>query len=283
MPKFNPEEYLPIENYKDGLDAFHAISGFLLFEFAKENIDQKDIIIRNFIARGDMMSRAIFKLWELGDYQDCWIIHRCLLDRLFHLRQLQKGNEFEAFEAWSFLQQFNAVNRVRGDPEFSGALKSKYFNFTSEQKERASSLKSNPPCWRRPKVEEVARSMHMEFLYRFGYDFASTHIHPMANDGQQDFYTITKLVPKPDFPDQRVVLSNTLLVSTMVVQEGLNSSNFAWRRIVFDFLDDLKSMLGTGSEYYKNSFLKIGTIIEQGLRLCRPVDKTDKTQRTVIE
>ena len=92
----------------------------------------------------------------------------------------------------------------------------------------------------------------------------------MANDGQQDFYTITKLEPIPDFPEHRVVLSNSLLITTMLIQQGLNSSTFSWRSLVYDFLDDIRLMLGTGSEVYKISFVKLCKMTEQGMRLCKP-------------
>ena len=39
--------------------------------------------------------------------------------------------------------------------------------------------------------------MDLTILYRYGYDFASRYADPMANDGQQDFYTITHLEPNP--------------------------------------------------------------------------------------
>ena len=103
MPKFEPNHYLPVESYAEALEAFHAIVGIILFEFARQEQGERDTIIRNFIARTDMMARAVFRLWELQDYQDCWILHRCLLDRLFHLSHLQQHNQFEEFEAWSFL------------------------------------------------------------------------------------------------------------------------------------------------------------------------------------
>jgi hypothetical protein len=269
MPKFDPEHYLSVESYAEALETFHAISGIILFEFARQEQGERDVIIRNFIARTDMMARAVFRLWELQDYQDCWILHRCLLDRLFHLSHLQEHDQFEVFEAWSFLEQYNALNRVRSAPEFSGALESKMFNLTLDQKERAKVLSKNPPVWQRPKAEKVAKRLNMRFLYRFGYDFGSTHVHPMANDGQQDFFTITKLEPAPEFPDQRSVLSNTLLVGTMIVQQGLNASTLSWRALVYDFLDDLRRFLDTGSDDYKLTFVKLGRLIEQGVWLCK--------------
>ncbi len=195
-------------------------------------------------------------------------MHRCLLDRLFHLSHLQEHNQFEAFETWSFLEQYNALNRVRSDPEFSGARESKMFALTPESKERAKTLSENPPVWQRPKAEDVAKKLNMRFLYRFGYDFSSMHVHPMANDGQEDFFTITKLEPAPAFPDQRSVISNTLLVGTMIVQEGLNASTLSWRRVVYDFLDDLRLFLDRGADDYKLSFVKLEGLIEREVQLC---------------
>ncbi len=269
MPKFDPEHYLSAEAYGEAAGVFHAISGIILFEFAREGQGKRDVIIRNFIARTDVMVRSVLRLWELKDYQDCWILHRCLLDRLFHLYHLNRHDQFEEFEAWSFMEQFNAMKRVRSDPEFSGARKSRLFELAPEQKKRALALAKKLPYWRRPKAEDVARDMDMRFLYRIGYDYASTHIHPMANDGHQDFFIITKLEPAPEFPDQRSVLSNTLLVGTMIMQEGLNASTLSWRTLVYDFLDDLRGLLDTGKGDYRISFVKVSRLVERGERLCR--------------
>jgi len=224
-----------------------------------------------------MTIQAIFRLWDLMDYQDCWVLYRCLVDRLFHLWHLQQNDEFEEFEKWSFLEQVNAINRVRSDPEFSGALNNKNFSLTPEQKQRASALAQIPPVWKRPKAEEAAKGLDMGFLYKFGYDFGSTHVHPMANDGHQAFYTITGLKPVPDFPDQISVLSNSLLVATMLVQQGLNSSLLRWHVLVYDFLDNLKCLLDTGAGDYETSLTELSAMVEQGVRLCRPPnDSEDK-------
>lgn len=268
MPKFDKEHYLPVESYAEALGIFHVVSEVILLEFARQERGKRDTIICNFIARTDMMMRALFRLWDLQDYQDCWILLRCLLDRLFHLSHLHEQNQFEVFEEWSFHKQYNAKNRVRSDPECKGALASKMFNLTPEQKNRARSFSKNPPVWQRPKAEKVAKQLDMLFLYRYGYEYGSMHVHPMANDGQQDFFTITKLEPAPDFPEQRFLLSNTLLVGMMIVQQGLNSSTLSWRALVYDFLDHLLKFLGTGSENYKISFLKLSSLLENNIPLC---------------
>jgi len=269
LSKFLSGGYLPVGHYEEALGALHGAIGILLFEFAKEEREKRDIIIRNQIARTDMMARSIFRLWSIEDYQDCWILHRCLMERLFHLFHLRENGQFEEFEAWSFLEQYNAINRVRSDPDFAKSPVNRLLLVTPEQKKRARNLCKAPPKWQRPKAEDVAKSMDLRFLYRYGYDYASRHVHPMADDGLRDFHTITRLEPAPDFPDERAVLSNTLLVATMVVQEGLNASTMSWRALVYDFLDHLRRFLGNGVDDYKATFVQLARAFEQHFPLCQ--------------
>lgn len=266
MPKSAPEDYQSFSEYSRALEAFQAVTGILLFEFAQHAEGYRETIIRDFIARTHVLAGAVFKLWELRDYQDCWILYRSLLDRLFHLHDLNKRDQFELFEAWSFLAQYHAINRVKSDPEFKSAAGA--FPVTPKDKERVNSLLKSPPRWNRPKPEAVAKDLGMGFLYRFGYDFASTHVHPMANDGHEDFYRITGLEPAPQFPDQRVVLVDTLLVATMVVQEGLNASALHWREVVYVFLEDLRRFLGEGSPEFERSFAGVWQMVKQKMPLC---------------
>ena len=277
MPKPDPNLYLPVETYAQAVQAFHGVCGIILFEFARRatpRASKRDVIIRNFIARTDMMVRAIMRLWDLEDYQDCWILHRCLLDRLFHLCHLSQLDQFDVFEQWSFLEQYNARNRASSDPEFNQRPESRLFAATPDQKMRARTLSENPPVWQRPKAEEVAKQLDMRFLYRLGYDFASTHVHPMASDGDRDFLTITKLEPAPEFPDQRPVLSNTLLVGLMLVQQGLNASSLRWRALVYGILDDMLKSLGTGEEEYGPRLAQLARLFQGGIRLTNETSST---------
>lgn len=278
MPKFDVEDYLDVGKYKEILEIFHATSTMLLFECAKENRNTRDIIICNFIARADTTAKSIFSLWDLEDYESAWVLHRCLLDRLFHLWHLHELNEFDSFEEWSFLEQYNAINKLLSDTEFKGARTSKLFNLTSKQKERAKMLMKKSISWHRPKAEKAAEGMDMHFLYRFGYDYCSKYVHPMANDGEADFYRITGLKPAPNFPDQRSVLSNTLLAATMLVQQGLNASSFSWHVLVYDLLDEMKQALDRGADNYKISFLKISTMFKENKKLCQQTRKHDSAK-----
>jgi hypothetical protein len=272
MPRIEPSSHPPFEAYSEALEAFHIAAGIVLFEFARDGCGNRDLIVRNCIARADVALRAVFRLWDLKDYQDCWVLNRCLLDRLFHLRHLQNTDSFDTFEKWSFLEQYKAINRVKSDPELEGVGRHPLYKLSDEQKKRATDLVRNPPEWHRPKAEAIAKEMDMRFLYVYGYDFASTHVHPMANDGEQDFYEITRLEPRPSYPDQRSVLANTFLVATMIVQEGLNSSSLRWRALVYDMFENLRRFLDRGSTEYRQSLMKMASAVRQGVVMCQKSD-----------
>lgn len=269
MPKFEPSEYRSLEEYENIVEVLHAFSGMVLFEFAKHETATREIILRNFVARAYVMVRAVLTLWKLNDWQDAFIIYRALLDRLFHVHHLGESDEFDAFSDWSFFQQFNALNALRSDPRFVQALKLEGFQPTVKQKERVRELSKNPPKWKRPKAERVARDMDLDFLYKYGYDLASTHVHPMANDGQEDFYTITGIEPSTQFPNQIAVLSNSILVGLLTIQDCLNYSRFKWRRLVFDQVTTLLEGVGTGSKDYQITFAKLANFSMQGHKLCQ--------------
>ena len=217
-----------------------------------------------------MMLKAIFKLWEMNDYQDAWVIYRALLDRLFHLHDLGEKDKYLEFDDWSFFEQYKTQNKVKSDHEFKHEAVGWVYNLTDQQKLRIKSLSDNPPKWRRPKAETIAKSMNLDFMYKYGYDFASAHVHPMANDGQQDFFTITKLEPAPRFPDQISVLSNSILASSLFLQEALNQSSFGWRRVLWDYLDQIRSFLDHGNDSYKETFIKLGRMFPK-TKLCEKV------------
>lgn len=117
--------------------------------------------------------------------------------------------------------------------------------------------------------------MNLGFLYRFGYDYASTHVHPMAGDGEVDFTTLISPPHALALPDATVV-RNSILVQSMLVQEALNVSKLRWRAIVYDFLDQIRVFLGTGDPQFHMTFYKIG-LAWQEFHLCEPATLSDGT------
>ena len=264
------DQHLSAEHCNEAADALHVLSGMLLFEFARhsETGATRDLIVRNFIARADTMVRGILRLWEIKDYGDCWIIHRTLLDRHFHLRALNDNDQFDLFDDWSFKMQYEAANRLRSDLDLKGQLKGLVDDLTMEQKARYRQLVKAPPDWRRPKAEDVARAMDLMFLYKYGYDFASQHVHPMANDGQEDFFNITRLEPRPKFPQSVMVLSNSVLAASLVVQEALNASTLLWCKVVYDAVDGVRNFLHSATPEYFLPLAKVSKMFEERIPLA---------------
>jgi Family of unknown function (DUF5677) len=270
MPKAEPSEFRTDEEYRVATETFARLTGHFLFQFARHPLDTKNRILQNFVARTVMMVRGIRSLWDIGDAQDCWILHRCLMDRYFHVVSLGKDRSYEMFDDWSFRRQYEAQDRVRSDPDCKSVLNSPLFTPTPEQAARYSTLAKSAPKWKRPKAEHVAKEAHIPSLYDYGYDFASMHVHPMANDGLEDFYAITKLEPKPEFPSQISVLHNSLMVGCLLVNEALNQSDFRWMAVVFNFYDHLMKFLETGATDYMNTFTMVVSL-GANAKLCEPV------------
>ena len=270
----SPKSSLSFEQYVKAVEALHALSGILLFEFCRhgELASPRDQIARNFIARADMAVKAILQLWQIADYPDCWILHRALLDRLFHVHDLNQNNQFDQFEDWSFKRQYEAAERLRSDHELKGQIEDLVEERTAERKERYKHLRNNPPQWQRPKPEETAKEMDLGFLYKYGYEFASRYVHPMADDGQQDFYTITRLLPRPKFsePESTVVLSNSILVASMILQEALNASTLRWGQVVYTAVEGVRKLLLSAAPEHHIALAEVATMFANHVPLVQP-------------
>ncbi len=256
------------ERYGKAAETLRVLAGIILLEFARHQSSTRNQIARNFVARADATVTSIFKLWEIGDFGDCWVLYRTLVDRLFHLYALNRDDQFDAFDDWSFKAQYEAANRLRSDPLMKDRLEGVVDEPTDEQKARYQRLVLKPPQWRRPKPEQTAKDMGLGMLNAYGYDFASTHVHPMANDGQEDFFRLTGLKPAPAFPDWSVALNNSVLVWTMTIQEALNASSLRWRAIVYDGLEGIRQYLGTGEVAYFAAVAKCGGVFAKGQALA---------------
>jgi len=274
------KQYFPVEAYKEAIDILAAVATIILFSFAGHSSGIRDNIIRNFIARAIVALKGIMKLWEISDHHDCWVLHRCILDRLFHLRALTKDDAFELFENWSFKQQYDAKNKIRSDPELKGRINPDFFKDMDKHKKRYAIISKEKPKWKRPKPEVIAKEMDLTFFYKYGYDYASTLVHPMANDGEDDFYRQTKLSGKNYFVDQRLVINNSCIATALLINDGLSYSNLSWRAIIFDFLEYFLDFFKSGSKKYLISFYKIGKL-GPDVDLCRKSNKKINTKNYI--
>ena len=256
------------DTLQQAIETFRVYCGVVLLSFAKHGQGLRETIARNFVARGMISTQSIFAVWKAGSEQDAWILHRSLLDRLLHLHNLGETDGFSAFEEYSFLSMYEARHRLLSDPDMRGKAPPSLRELQKSNKARYDEIAAKQSRWHRPKPEDVAKKMDLGFLYRFGYDYASTHVHPIAGDGEADFNTIVS-PPRALIPQDATVVWNSILVQTMLVQEALNVSRMRWRAIVYDFLDQVRGFLKTGDPQFHATFYKIAKAWPDS-QLCEP-------------
>jgi hypothetical protein len=265
-------QYLTVQKYERAAEALHILVPILLLEFARyaDSDSIRNEMARNFIARADMTVHSVFRLWEARDYTNCWILHRGLIDRLFHLDDICQNDGFQAFDDWSFKQLYDATERLRSDPFIAGQADGLLQRATEKQKDRYRRLVANPPIWRRPKAKDVAKRMDLGFLYSYGYDYASRFVHPMANDGEGDFREMMKMAHQSDpTQGQIVVLSNSVLIATMILQAALNASSLSWMAVVFDAIEGIRTFLCDAAPEHHIPLSKVALLCSEEKRLAQ--------------
>jgi hypothetical protein len=245
------------ETLQRAIETFRIYCGVVLLSFAKHGQGLRETIARNFIARGMSCTQNIFAVWKAGSEQDAWILHRSLLDRLFHLHHLDETDGFSEFEEYSFLSMYEARHQLLSDPDMRSMAPLGLKELQKANKARYDEISGKHSRRHRPKPKDVAKKMDLGFLCRFGYDYASMHVHPMAGDGETDFANLVS-PPHAVTPQDATVVWNSILVQTMIVQEALNVSRMRWRAIVYDFLDQMRVFVRTGDPQFHETFYKIG-------------------------
>lgn len=273
MTELNISPEAESEALQQAIETFRVYSGVVLLSFAKHGRGLRDTVARNFIARGMSCTQSIYAVWKAGSEQDAWILHRSLLDRLLHLHHLSETDGFSDFEEHSFLSMYEARHQLLSDPDMSGKAPPSLKQLQQKGRPRYDAILQKQSHWRRPKAEDVAKRMNLGFLYRFGYDYASMHVHPMADDGEADFTTLISSQQAMTVPDATVV-KNSILVQSMLVQEAFNVSSLRWRVIAYDFLAQLRVFLGTGDSQFHVTFYKIGRAWPD-FELCEPMTSSD--------
>jgi len=272
MRKHELKEYMQPSEYKEFIETLYAVVGLMLFSITRLGSDIKRIIIRNFIARSIISLKGIICLWEIKNYHDCYVLLRGIAERFFHLHDLIVNDRFEDFDDWSFFNQFTYRNNIRSDKVFSKKIISEFYKETDEVKKRYEKLSKNKPTYKRPNPEQTAKDLGLPFIYKFGYDHASSLVHPLSDDGWEDFITITGLGDLNSIPDHRVVLNNSILYVLILIQEAIEGLNVLWLSPIVDFMNDAMEFIKSGSKKYQFSFIRIGNI-DNTKNLCIEKDK----------
>jgi hypothetical protein len=232
----------------------HVIRGMLLNLHDRPGIEMR--IIRNFFAKSTMLVRSIYSLWGINAFQECNILYRCLLDRYFYLHVLVRDKSFELFEEASFMEKFGTARRARNDDKFSHQI-ALHPALNPEHEIRYKELKQKPQTWKRPDAKEVVKSMKRDFFYQYGFDYASKHVHPQANDGEQDFETLTELRSGTQFFSHAVVLHNSLFILCLIIMDTFRDKDIKIIQPLSDFFDAFLDFLESGSLKFVTDYEKL--------------------------
>lgn len=270
--RFDTRDYLAADQYIDAIEKLRIVTILILFEFEKHQHDSKHCIIRNFLARSNLSLLSLKSLWSIDAREDCWVLFRCILDRLFHLVHIAENDQFEEFEEWSLTKQHSLLHSLVCDPEMKGKVSEDLLLYKKSIEEKHGQVLHRKSGWQRPKAKDVAKMMRLEFLYRYGYDFASTMIHPMANDGEEALFRQLGLKDHPRFQDHRSVLVNASLCHTLLVRAGMSYSGYEWLAVIHEFFDDMLKFLDDGAIDFMISFAGI-TSLGPGCELSKSPDE----------
>lgn len=253
---------------KTNIERLEVVSKWLLLRLAQKASTKKDIYLRNSIAKNISLLRAIEVLFEKRQFNQAYIVFRSLLDRLVYLYYLHDNNLFDQFEEWTFIKVYEHRNNAKADERFRRVLNDPLFKSTPDESNRYSALKKKEVKWEKPDPKTVLKSRDLDFLYKFGYDYASMHTHPMASDGDFEFYQLTGLEPNPhtDFTYRELAV-NSILISTLILQEIFNASSFKFMAITYNLLTEIRKEINEESNEADLTFKKIVLLISKRTEL----------------
>lgn len=211
------------------------------------------VITRNFLAKSTMLVRSIYQLWPTRAYQECHILYRSLLDRLFYLDHLYRTDGFQAYDDWSFARQYDLLARWRNDTRFQGQDKPHTMP-SPEERDRRRQLRKSPSHWSIPSAAQIAHKMNRDYLYLYGYDHGSMNVHPLANDGLQDFETLTRLKSGVSYPEQTQVLRNAVLVLWLLISDTLDYVSITRKQLLATYLDNIFEEIESGTYDYWDAY-----------------------------
>ena len=262
MRTIDNARYLTADEYDQAIKTMKGFSTLAISWARTENEGNlRTEIIGNFIARGTVLLDSVRTLWAVGNYQDCWILHRALIDRVIHILDLIDQDAFEEFERWSFQRRYQMTDVALSDPTITVKLtESALKEAKAIHSERGKRFRAEPPSgWKRPRAKEVAKRRNLPILDRIGYDVASTSVHPMADDGKHEFHALLK-IPTEQYGDPRTVLHNSLVVQYLLVERGISGCDLLWRNLVNDFLTNWLSFVETSNIENLQACIRILTL-----------------------
>ena len=243
-------------DYFDAIETLQKFTQLLLPRLpAPSDSDVRIKTIGNFIARGSVLLKSIFVLLATGNENDCWILFRALVDRAILLWHLIHEQEFNAFQEWSDQQKLKMVEDYLSSQKVRLLMTADQVKlFESRRTELRGLVNYRPKSeWRRPSAKQVAKQMDLPALHLLGYDFPSSMVHPLADDGEQEFEQMVG-IPINFREDEVAILQNSLWTQAYLVHTGIRGLQGEWLNLVDDMPLQIIDLLKSKSMKYRLTF-----------------------------
>lgn len=231
------EEIISIEDYTFLIRQFKTANKCFLLKIASD-VDGKDVYFRNCIAKVCSLLKSIGLLYSVENFNDGWILYRSLIDRLVYLFYLTENNNFKEFDEWSYVKSYEYRHNAKVDERFKRLLKVPAFETKKGETQTYEEFKQRLN-WKKPDPLAVLKSKKIDFIYKFGYDYASTHTHPMSKDGSKEFHHLTGLKPNPhEIEDNYLLLKNSLIISSISMDVILKNMSIAIPNYYIEYIEE---------------------------------------------
>lgn len=221
------------------INQIESISNCFLTKIASD-VNGKDVYFRNCIAKTVSFLKTIDLLFCVEKYNEGWILYRSLIDRLVYLYYIIDNNNFIEFDEWTFVKLYEFRHNAKVDGRFKRLLLNPKFKTpkgdTNTYKEYKGRLN-----WVKPNPLDILKSKDLDFIYKFGYNYASMHTHPMAWDGSKEFHNLTGLEPNPnDINKDNLLIKNSLLISSMIFNLIITNIQVEMPRFYLEFMSEFR-------------------------------------------
>lgn len=262
------------EEYKELAFDLKKIIKIILLQLRTQVREKKDIMFLYSLARGIVQTESIIDLWTKKHYSDCMVLYRTQVERLLTLHYLVDSETIQEYDDWSFIQNYEARNKAKSDQEHAAFLNKGFWVENEKRIEKYQRLKKLKITWKRPnptKLEEIAKSHDLLFLFKYGYRHASGYVHPLSSDGEDEFEIVTGIPPKNkrDY-DTTPILNNSIVVLYLMLQLALQEMNFKWHEEVFKTMNLIEDYIRNHVDDYKKHLNIIEEMFEVNFKIYEP-------------
>lgn len=245
------------------LESLVIFTTTILYQIGNKIKGDKNIYVTNSIAKTQSLVKSIELTYINKLYNESWILFRCLLDRYLYLTYLSRNELHKDFKDWSFMKGYEYLQNAKSEESVKNVKNDPRFRFTKEQSQTYFDTRKNSNKFSKPDPKSGFKVEGLSFLYKLSYDYASMRVHPMFEDGDEEYYRITKVEPNPYFDfNHDELITNTYLVASLILQESLNQIDLKTVAVLYEYLERLRE-----NSDYESSFYKIIKSVEQGKKL----------------